>query len=254
MNKKLIKHLLTAPVLAGTLLAGSINSYAQSSGSPRPADNGNAGSATPAPTPNQPITRTPPPPSGPVNQSPPATILPILPGDYTPPANPSTRPISPGGDRTIPGAVIPGSPGNGSTRTPPAGGGVVYVGPPAQLTPLPSGAVIPPSSTVSNSGVRVVAGDVVRTLPDSIAPGPTPTTGTPTPVTTLVERFDTQRAQELAIRDATLAQLRTASPAQREALIAEMQAATQRQATEQREAARELRRELRTMREERKGK
>jgi hypothetical protein len=70
----------------------------------------------------------------------------------------------------------------------------------------------------------------------------------------LVQQFDAQRVQELAARNAALEQLRTATPEQRTAIIAELQAATQQQATAQREAARELRRELRTMREDRKGK
>lgn len=157
----------------------------------------------------------------------------------------------------------PNEPTSGTQPPPPrptVGGVSLAVHHPVATVTLTNGPVtpqpIPTGPQATSSGVKVFAGDVMRPL--GLGEGPSmPPTMTPmpvhTPVQTLVQQFDAQRTQELAARASALEQLRAASPEQRSAIIAEMQAATQRQSAEQREAARELRSELRAMREERKG-
>jgi hypothetical protein len=135
----------------------------------------------------------------------------------------------------------------------PTTGNVTLIGRPVSR-PLPPGTVtiLPVGNlTTSSSGVQVFAGDIVRTTPGESIPTTRP--AATTPVLTLVRDFDAQRTQELAARATVLDQLRTASPEQRTALIAELQTTSQAQAVEQREAARELRNEIRALREERKG-
>jgi hypothetical protein len=127
---------------------------------------------------------------------------------------------------------------------------VTLVGAPAM--PLIPGQTVPANPPAGSTGVAVFSGDIVRPVPTAGVPGTTG--GANSPVVTLVQQFDAQRTQELTARAAQLEQLRTATPDQRAALIADFQAAAQRQAGEQREAARELRSEMRTLREERKGK
>ncbi len=249
MKKKTIKKLIQAIAVAGGILAGSVNSYAQTD--TRPADGAvsSDGKATTTPAPTTP----PPTRDGGAGGSP--GVVPA-PGTVEP--MPMPRPIvrPPAGDAvTPPPAGTPREvPPPGTRPTTPTTGNVTLIGRPVSR-PLPPGTVtilpVPTGVTAANSGVQVFAGDIVRATPGESTPTTLP--AATTPVLTLVRDFDAQRTQELAARATVLDQLRAASPEQRTALIAEMQATGQQQAVEQREAARELRNEIRALREERKG-
>lgn len=240
MKKKQIKKLIMALAAAGGLLAGSVNSYAQTTTNPNgsvssdgrtPSTPPSAGDGAPGSVPSTPGKGTPMPLPTPI--APPAGGNPVpmpVPDRTTPP--PTTRPIGPAtsGNVTLAGRTVT---------------------PLLATTPAGTPTTIPSGPRATNSGVVVISGDIVRTTPGegTVTTLPAPAT----PVLTLVQQFDAQRTQELAARATALEQLRTASPQERTAIIAEMQATVQRQATEQREAARELRNEIRAMREERKG-
>lgn len=245
MKKKQIKKLMAAIAVAGGMLAGSVNSYAQTtsttpSGSvssdgksaPTTPPTTRDGGSTPGSVPSSPGTGTPAPLPTPI----------VVPPDARP--VPMPRPDGGAG-----GTVTPLPRPSDPVRT---GNITLTARPVTTLTAGTTPVSIPVNPQAANSGVAVFSGDIVRTA----GPGegvPTTLPATSTPVLTLVQQFDAQRTQELAARATVLEQLRTASPEQRSAIIAEMQATVQRQAVEQREAARELRNELRAMREERKG-
>lgn len=127
---------------------------------------------------------------------------------------------------------------------------VVEIGAPTRI--LWTGGVPPEPFTpvMTDAGVVIAEADVT-----SIPIRPGAVTAAPEGVVTLsvVQAFDVQRSAELTARAAALEQLRTAAPEQRAEMIAVMSATQITQAAEQRELARELRTELRALREERKG-
>jgi len=188
--------------------------------------------------------------------------------------------IRPGGEgvviATAPGSVAPQAPiitdgvplpllarpaGSVSVdvRPLPAGelrpGNVVFVGAPGGVftTATPrSTSEIAVAPTALNSGVLVSAGDIPRV--NTGAGAGNFTAVTQNGVLSVLQAFDAQRTTELAARNTALEQLRHATPEQRAVIIADLQATQVQVAAEQREIARELRTEMRAMREERKGK
>lgn len=177
----------------------------------------------------------------------PGGTAPELPKFTTGDAVPMPRPSG-----TLPVDVKPLPVGTGDLRP-----GVVFVGAPgsgsAVFTTTSSGTTLPtrPTTTVAlNSGVTVSAGDIARITPAEASGN---FTVTQSGVASVLRSFDAARTTELQARSVALEQLRNASPEQRATIIADLQAAQIQVASEQREIARELRTEMRAMREERKG-
>lgn len=257
MKTKLKKKLMTAIAVAGGLFAGSVPGLAQTTAASNsdaavssrgdaerpttPTDTGNKSSpAAPAPDsePRVPkdgeVTILPYPYPGPTEPTNGGIVPPSLPTDR--PADrpvPPRRPIEPGSDDAKRGAVV-------------------LVGRPARpisndtMTMLP----VPVDAKASGSGVVVYSGDIVRVIPGESRPIGSLISS---PVLEVVQQFDAERTEALAARATALEQLRTATPQERETIIADLQAATRTQAVERREAARELRNEMRALREARKG-
>lgn len=127
--------------------------------------------------------------------------------------------------------------------------GVVEIGTQPRFFAGSGGSSIEPFKPVlTESGVVIAEADIAAVGSDAIVVAPE---GVMT--LSVVHAFDVQRSAELSARAAALEQLRTADPDQRAELIAFMSATQVTQAAEQRELARELRTELRALREERKG-
>lgn len=273
--------------LAGGLMASSLNSAAQATAPApvgvSPANRGNLTVSNNTAVPVKPVTVTAgdqslltrPLPAGanttavPVN----ASVISSGPGPGGAPT------ITPGGEGVVvtpgPGSIPPAPPkitdgvplplparpaGSVSVdaRPLPSGelrpGNVVFVGAPGIVTTsagtnVPAVAVTP---LATNSGVVVSAGDIPRV--GSNAGTNNFTTVTQNGVLSVLQAFDAQRTTELQARNTALEQLRNATPEQRAGIIADLQAAQVQVAAEQREIARELRTEMRAMREERKGK
>jgi len=113
--------------------------------------------------------------------------------------------------------------------------------------------VVPPSDGAAGTGVVVITGEYGATQPSK--PGtilivPTaPNSG----IVFATQQFQAQREKALSARYTSLEKLQSTPADQRSAVVNEMRAAQLQQATEQRELARQLRNDLRTLREERKA-